>query len=279
MDAIGDPTEDSTPFNFTLSTLKPRIRCDGTYILKVTDAAGNEAKQNMSIRVLPDVPVLVLPKMIINPNTTIIVGRTSLLDLVRNTVTIGTTFVKVNADGTFVIPALPDRAYPVVVTDPDGNINSGVITAVTSGPLLTLPTNPINPITSNIMGQTFPGSVAVINSQTINVDRNGSFILPKDLDSGTYTVSSRDQDGNQTFGTFSVKITPPALTIANSTPNREEGLSGSTDIGATVVVGNQSVFVDSDGKFTLPVLEKGIHFVKATDLAGNQTTKSIKTSG
>lgn len=48
MDAIGDPTEDSTPFNFTLSTLKPRIGCDGTYILKVTDAAGNEAKHEYS---------------------------------------------------------------------------------------------------------------------------------------------------------------------------------------------------------------------------------------
>lgn len=237
----------------------------GSHKVTVTDAALNVTTQNINVK---NIPALVLPGTIINPNATVVMGKTNPLNVVNNTVVIGSTSITINPDGTFVIPALNAGTYTITVTDPDSDTNSGTITVVTQGPQLVLPPNPINPMLSNSMGQTSPGSVVAIDGKKINVDASGNFALLKDLTPGIHNVTSRDQAGNVSFGTFTVKTSPPALSIV--------GLSGSTDIGSTVIIGNQSVPVDGNGNFTLPNVANGLYTITATDVAENVTTKSIK---
>lgn len=149
-------------------------------------------------------------------------------------------------------------------------------------PFLHVPEKPFNPALSDVKGITKYDATVTIGSRNIDVDSNGSFLIPKDLDHGVYDVVAIDSDGNKTIRNIDIRKkvklmvpeTPfnPSLTPAKGTGEPGTVLSICDASGKEVA----SLTVGADGLYNVPsTLTTGTYTVNATDLVGNKTSKVI----
>ena len=241
----------------------------GSHTVWATDAAGNPTSKSLYVQ---NSPFLQIPLTHINPQLGIINGQTN----PGNTVVVGSLPVTVEHNGSFIIPSsLTTGSYSVVAMSPDGDTTTTMLNVLTSQPLLTIPSTPVNPSLSQLIGTTIPGATVAIDKMSINVDSFGNFAIPSTLQNGCFNVTSTDQAGNQTTSTLHVKTIPPTLNVVFNASSC--AIQDSTDIGSLVTVGGQSASVDGSGNFTFSSnLAPGIYPVVAQDQAGNISTRSVR---
>lgn len=199
--------------------------------------------------------------------------------------------IPVDAEGKFNIKRQLSEGGNVIqllATDPAGNIATIAreVTLVTRPPeiAVTSPNNDqwTNENVTTIAGTVPPGTLLKVNGQEAMVTEEGYFEREVILQEGENIVEieATDDVGNTASQELIVhrKTAPPALSL-----NVEEGevfqqsevqILGKTEVGATVLVGGQSVVVGPLGEFqtTLNLLNgENLLEVVAQDQAGNVT--------
>jgi hypothetical protein len=145
--------------------------------------------------------------------------------------------------------------------------------------------------TVDVSGTTDVGGSVSVNGTAVLVDATGAFSTQMTLsgDSGTIVVRSTDAAGNSVEKTLHVSFdtTPPVLTLTvpkmfDKVYKLPLAVSGQTEAGATVTVNGATAPVQPDGTFDTSVglLSDGMNIVtvKATDGAGNATTRTVSVS-
>ncbi len=201
-------------------------------------------------------------------------------------------FIPINADGQFNIKRqLLEGSNLVVIaaTDPAGNVTTiqREVVLVTRPPELVV-TSPAsgewtNESIINVAGAVPAGTTLKINGQEAVINDAGEFEREVILQEGEniLRVAATDDVGNITEQEVVVrrKTVPPALTL-NVDDNQlfqqsEVQIMGTTEPGALLTVGGQTVAVSSLGEFQTTVnLVNGENLleVMAQDQAGNTTT-------
>ncbi|MEM7345090.1 MAG: FlgD immunoglobulin-like domain containing protein [Chloroflexota bacterium] len=199
--------------------------------------------------------------------------------------------IPVDADGQFSIKrqlAEGSNTIEVITTDPAGNTNTIVreVILVTQPPEIAV-TQPLNDQWTNenliaVAGIVPPGTILKVNGQEAAVAQDGAFEREIILQEGdnTLSIEAIDDVGNTATQELIIhrKTAPPVLDL-----NIEEGetfqqsdiqIIGTTEAGATVLVNNQAVAVNSLGEFqTTANLLDGTNTIEvlAQDQAGNVT--------
>lgn len=149
-------------------------------------------------------------------------------------------------------------------------------------PFLHVPEKPFNPALSDVKGVTKYDATITIGSRNIDVDSNGFFLIPKDLDHGVYDVVAIDSDGNKTIR--NIDIRKKVKLMAPETPFNPSltPAQGSADPGTVLSICDASgkeiasLTVGDNGLYTIPAtITTGVYTVNATDLIGNTTSKLI----
>lgn len=145
--------------------------------------------------------------------------------------------------------------------------------------------------TVTVSGATDVGGSVSVNGAAVLVDATGAFSTQMMLtgDSEAIVVRSTDAAGNAAEKTLHVAFDSTAPTLAVTTPKMFDkvyklplAVSGRTEPGAEVTVNGAVAPVQPDGAFETSVgnLADGTNIVsvKATDAAGNVTTRAISVS-
>lgn len=166
-------------------------------------------------------------------------------------------------------------------------------------PRLILPFEATNSAQINISGLSEKGiSVELLKNDVslnkVQANENGEFEFGNiDLDKGgnRFTAVAISQDGVSSEPSKSIDIVldtePPAITMINPSEDKlsvdyaDFDVVGKTDVGASVMVNGRVAMIDDQGKFKIKLqLSAGKNNVDivASDLAGNQTKKTIEIS-
>lgn len=160
-------------------------------------------------------------------------------------------------------------------------------------PVLNIPYEATNTAQIDIFGFSSPGSKVKLyvddtEKQTIDVSPDGSFIIQNvTLSLGTNNIYGKtlDDQGKKSLPSKLIRLNfdneKPGLTVNEPEDNKkiQEGdrkvkISGSTEIGAKILINGTQTIVDKDGKFSTDLsLNDGDNLIsiKSRDLASNET--------
>jgi hypothetical protein len=130
------------------------------------------------------------------------------------------------------------------------------------------------------------------SNETVVADKNGKFSFTTSLVKGENKISllSRDDAGNESTSTPEYIVTydnkDPELEVTSppdgqsyyGSLQRQVVIEGKTEDGASITINDRMVVVESDGSFAYATsLQEGDNNfnIKASDNAGNETTKGI----
>jgi flagellar hook assembly protein FlgD len=271
-----------------------QVVADGRYRLQVT-AQGTVRASNQSAQVVVDTvpPTLRLANLddanrVRDANLTVegVTDPNAAIQLEGDP-----TIIPIDADGSFNLKQQlleGSNFVQVSATDPAGNVAtlSREIILVTQPPEVTI-TNPANGDWTNqnlisVAGTVPPGTTLKVNGQEAVVSADGLFEREIILQEGEniLRIAATDDVGNATSQELILrrKTTPPLLTVnvneGEVFQQSEVQITGKTDPGALILVGNQNVAVSSLGEFQTTVnLLNGENLldVVAQDQAGNTT--------
>ena len=265
-----------------------------TFVVRVTDAAGNTGMDMRTFTVDTTPPVVTITSGPTNPTA-------NATPTFMFTVTGGAVTIECSTGGAFVACTSPlttatladgSHTFTVRAFDTAGNMGSASQTFVvdTTGPTVTITSKPANP-TNNKTG-TFTFTVSE-GSPQCKLD-GGAFApcvsgvaYPNLVDgSHTFTVQSMDALGNIGSATYTwtIDATGPTVTITSGPPNPTNMQTPA--IGFTVTGGAVSITCKTDAlpattcmppTYTTPALADGSHtvLITALDALGNPGTASV----
>ncbi|PWK09037.1 beta strand repeat-containing protein, partial [Tumebacillus permanentifrigoris] len=246
-------------------TLGTAITSDGSYVLTVTDLAGNSTVLNFSIdTVAPVVTGLTdnqLYTSAVTPSSTDTDIQTVTLTKNGSTVAGYTLGTAITADGSYVL----------TVTDIAGNSTVFHFGLDTVAPVVS------GVIDNHIYGTSVTPSSADTDIQTVTLTKNGTAVAGYTLGTvvtldGAYVLTVTDQAGNSTVYNFSIDKVAPVITgitdnqLYNSTVTPS---STDTDIQTVTLTKNGSAVAG----YTLgtAITVDGSYVLTVTDVAGNTT--------
>jgi Glucodextranase, domain B len=271
---------------------------DGSHTLVVvaTDGAGNQATTSVAV-IVDSTPESVA---ITSPVTGSSVSTPSIV--VTGTAEIGSTLVvngypvALGTGGAFSVElplAEGLNTITATATDPAGNTASASVTVTldTVPPPLNLssPTaGYANRSDVAVSGSTEPGATVTVDGTPVTVTGAGTFTTTLTLSDGTHTIVAVATDAAGNTATVSVQVTvdtaPETLAITSPTTGATVSTSdvvvtGTAEVGSTVVVNGYAVALSSAGTFSIELpLTPGLNTITATatDPAGNQATKTVQ---
>jgi len=216
----GKPVTVDGSGNFTI----PNTLATGTYTVEAKDTVGNKSTKTITVDVTPPkTPTMVTPNLI-NKKKPIIEGTAEAGSSVKILVGGKTYTTTANKTGKYSF-TIPDdlkeggNLFTITATDAAGNISPALTKTIkvdTISPIFKVPTTAFNP---SINPQTITASE--ISTFTIKNSSNNivytsspgqtSFMIPKTLTTGVYTVTATDTAGNTTNQMITVDITGPSI--------------------------------------------------------------------
>lgn len=163
-------------------------------------------------------------------------------------------------------------------------------------PTINEPPEVTNEVAIEITGKTEPGATIILfvngDEEELLANKDGEFNYDWELLDGDNRISAKAKDaaGNESQETQTYEVTyddePPELTVNSpedgkeffGSRERQVTIEGTTEEGASVIINERVVVVDSEGNFTfLTTLSDGENnfTIKARDRAENETGQSL----